>query len=170
MVTQALPPGVEAPAPEVAEEDQAVALGEQASQGVIQPPRVTVQVIPSAAPTEPGQTGRTKGGVVYETLQPGEGKQAVSGETATIHYDLKLEDGTRVQSSRSTNQPYRFLIGGTGGESTAIPGMQEGVAGMKVGEVRRLTIPPELAYGKEGKPGIPANATLIFEVELLKAE
>jgi FKBP-type peptidyl-prolyl cis-trans isomerase FkpA len=165
VVTKALPPGVEPlPAP-VPEDQQAEALGETGELESMTPTN-SVSVIPLAPPTEPGQAAKTEGGVAYETIKPGTGEQAESGKTAVIHYVLTLGDGTKVEDSHATDQPFSFRIGGAG----AIAGMQQGVAGMKVGEVRKLTIPPELGYGAGGNQKIPPNSTLTFQVELMEVK
>jgi FKBP-type peptidyl-prolyl cis-trans isomerase len=99
-----------------------------------------------------------------EDLTEGSGASAVSGKRVTVHYVGTLSDGTKFDSSRDRGKGFSFKLGG--GE--VIRGWDEGVAGMKVGGVRRLTIPHELAYGERGYPGvIPPRATLVFEVELL---
>ena len=102
-----------------------------------------------------------------ETLKPGDGPEAVSGKRVTVHYTGKLTDGKVFDSSEQRNTPFPFTLG----VGQVIQGWDKGVAGMKVGERRRLTIPPALAYGDRGVGQvIPPNATLIFEVELLKVE
>lgn len=100
-----------------------------------------------------------------EDLQVGEGPTAQAGDTISVHYTGWLEDGTQFDSSRDRGQPFTFTLGQGG----VIAGWDEGLVGMRVGGVRRLTIPPDKAYGASGAGGglIPPNATLIFEVELL---
>jgi FKBP-type peptidyl-prolyl cis-trans isomerase FkpA len=97
-------------------------------------------------------------------LTEGSGASATSGKRVTVHYVGTLTDGTKFDSSRDRGKGFSFKLGG--GE--VIRGWDQGVEGMKVGGVRRLTIPHELAYGERGYPGvIPPRATLVFEVELL---
>jgi FKBP-type peptidyl-prolyl cis-trans isomerase FkpA len=99
-----------------------------------------------------------------EKLTVGNGAAPATGDTVTVHYTGWLTDGTKFDSSVDRDDPFAFVLG-TG---QVIQGWDKGVATMKVGDKVRLTIPPELAYGREGYPGaIPPNATLIFEVELL---
>lgn len=99
-----------------------------------------------------------------EKLIAGEGASPKRGDTVTVHYTGWLEDGRKFDSSVDRRQPFSFVLG----MGQVIRGWDEGVAGMRVGDKARLTIPPELAYGARGYPGaIPPNATLIFEVELL---
>lgn len=94
----------------------------------------------------------------------GEGAEAVAGKTVSVHYTGKLTDGTKFDSSLDRGEPFSFRLGA----GQVIQGWDQGVAGMKVGGKRTLTIPPELGYGARGFPGaIPPNATLVFEVELL---
>jgi len=98
-----------------------------------------------------------------EILQEGSGPEAKSGDTVLVHYAGNLENGTKFDSSLDRGEPFSFILG----VGQVIKGWDEGVLGMKVGEKRKLTIPPELAYGQRGVGSIPPNATLIFQVELL---
>lgn len=86
------------------------------------------------------------------------------GDTVLVHYTGKLQDGTVFDSSVSRGVPFSFTLG----ENRVIAGWEQGILGMTEGEKKTLTIPPELGYGAMGVPGvIPANATLIFDVELV---
>lgn len=106
-------------------------------------------------------------GLKTEDVKVGTGDEAAPGKSVTVHYVGTLQDGTKFDSSRDRGEPFTFNLGA--GE--VIPGWDYGVAGMKVGGVRKLTIPPELAYGEYGAPPtIGPNETLLFEVELLKVE
>lgn len=97
----------------------------------------------------------------------GTGEEAVNGKKVTVNYVGTLTDGKKFDSSYDRKAPFSFTLG----VGEVIQGWDIGVAGMKVGGKRKLTIPPELGYGSSGAgDAIPANATLIFEVELLKVE
>lgn len=99
-----------------------------------------------------------------EILQNGDGAEAAAGHNVSVHYTGWLTDGTKFDSSVDRGRPFEFPLGG----GRVIKGWDEGVAGMKIGEKRRLTIPPHMGYGARGAGGvIPPNATLVFEVELL---
>ena len=104
--------------------------------------------------------------LVIEELKVGTGAEAKAGQNVTVHYVGTLTDGKKFDSSRDRGQGFAFKLGA----GQVIKGWDQGVAGMKVGGLRKLTIPPELAYGDRGFPGaIPPKSTLVFEVELLKA-
>ena len=124
----------------------------------------------SAAKTQtasPGAPMTTASGLQIEELTLGTGAVAEKGRTVSVHYTGWLTDHTKdtpFDSSLNRGQPYEFVLG-TG---AVIRGWDEGIEGMKVGGKRRLTIPPDLAYGAQGSGGvIPPNSTLIFEVELM---
>ncbi len=158
------PPGAVIPK-ESPDAEPAQAQGEMAAPA----PRATdaaalAAKFPPAAPTPKGESKSTKGGVVYETIKEGTGPALTAGQKATLHYVGSLESGEVFDSSRKRQQPMLVTIGVDG----LIAGWNQGVPGMKVGEVRKLVIPPDLAYGDAGKsPSIPPKATLIFEIELV---
>ncbi|MFA5242559.1 MAG: FKBP-type peptidyl-prolyl cis-trans isomerase [Sulfuricella sp.] len=107
----------------------------------------------------------TGNGLIYEDITPGEGTEATAGRMVSVHYTGWLTDGSKFDSSKDRNDPFTFPLGA----GHVIKGWDEGVRGMKEGGVRKLTIPPQLGYGARGAGGvIPPNATLVFEVELLK--
>lgn len=104
--------------------------------------------------------------LVKEDLVVGTGAEAVAGKKVSVHYTGTLTDGKKFDSSVGRG-PFDFMLGA----GQVIQGWDQGVAGMKVGGKRKLTVPSELAYGKRGFPGaIPPDATLIFEVELLNVK
>lgn len=106
----------------------------------------------------------TPSGLIIDDLVMGEGAEAAKGNHVRVHYTGWLTDGSKFDSSVERNDPFDFPLG----RGHVIPGWDEGVAGMKVGGRRKLTIPPHLGYGAHGAGGvIPPNATLVFEVELL---
>lgn len=99
-----------------------------------------------------------------EDIQVGTGAEAKTGDRVAMHYTGTLTDGTKFDSSLDRGQTFDFQLGA----GRVIKGWDQGIPGMKVGGKRKLTIPPDLAYGERGFPGaIPPNATLIFEVELV---
>ncbi len=100
-----------------------------------------------------------------EEIDVGTGTMAKAGDLVSVHYTGWLADSTKFDSSRDRGQPFQFTLGA----GQVIKGWDQGVAGMRVGGKRELTIPPSLGYGSRGAGGvIPPNATLSFEVELLK--
>lgn len=117
----------------------------------------------SAGPAGPPQAPVTQAsGLITQVLKPGDGDQAKKGDKVSVHYVGTLKDGSTFDSSRERD-PFSFWVG----EKQVIEGWDEGILGMREGELRRLTIPPGLAYGSDAKPGIPANSTLLFDVELI---
>tara|TARA_Y100001970_G_C13889814_1_gene678109 strand:+ start:151 stop:723 length:573 start_codon:yes stop_codon:yes gene_type:complete len=108
----------------------------------------------------------TESGLIITDIVNGEGDEASAGRTVSVNYTGTLEDGTQFDTSIG-RAPFSFPLGA----GRVIKGWDEGVAGMKVGGKRKLIIPPELGYGSRGAGNvIPANATLVFEVELLKVD
>lgn len=119
--------------------------------------------------TQSGQAGgnpevTTASGLKYVDLIVGTGREAAAGNLVSVHYTGWLTNGTKFDSSVDRRESFSFPLGG----GKVIRGWDEGVAGMKVGGKRKLTIPPQLGYGSRGAGGvIPPNATLVFDVELL---
>jgi peptidylprolyl isomerase len=118
-------------------------------------PKVTITPINATPPAK----------LVIKDLAKGHGKKAKAGDTVTVQYDGVLyADGSEFDASWNRGQPFSFPLGA----GQVIPGWDKGVAGMKVGGRRVLTIPPNLGYGPQGSGPIPPNATLVFVVDLLK--
>ena len=106
----------------------------------------------------------TPNGLTWQDVVEGTGAEAKKGHDVSVHYTGWLMDGTKFDSSKDRGDPFEFPLGA----GHVIKGWDEGVAGMKIGGTRKLTIPPSLGYGARGAGGvIPPNATLVFEVELL---
>ena len=126
--------------------------------------------VAKARQTEPPPTPQqarevvTPSGLRYTDLQLGEGTEAAKGKIVEVLYTGWLEDRTKFDSSLDPSHPFTFRIG----IDDVIQGWHQGIAGMKVGGKRRLVVPPELGYGKQGVARVvPPNATLLFEVELV---
>jgi FKBP-type peptidyl-prolyl cis-trans isomerase FkpA len=108
----------------------------------------------------------TEAGLVYKDVECGEGAEPANGDTISVHYTGRLEDGTEFDSSEG-GEPISFVLGA----GMVIEGWDLGFEGMKVGGKRELTIPPELGYGEMGSPPtIPPNSTLVFDVELVDVQ
>jgi peptidylprolyl isomerase len=126
---------------------------------------------PSTADSEPEvEAGpiTTESGLVYEVLEPGDGPAPEPGNVVTVHFSAMLEDGTEIGNTYEGGQPAGFVLG----EGSALPGLDEGIALMRKGEKAKLIIPPELALGDNASADglIPANSTLIFELELVSIQ
>jgi FKBP-type peptidyl-prolyl cis-trans isomerase len=119
----------------------------------------------TSAPTKvTGEPTKTASGLEYWDIKVGTGAVAQSGQHVKVDYTGWLTNGKKFDSSIGTGKPFDFMLGA----SQVIKGWDEGVAGMKVGGERQLRIPPDLAYGAAGYPPvIPANSTLIFDVQLV---
>jgi FKBP-type peptidyl-prolyl cis-trans isomerase len=120
---------------------------------------------PPATPTKvTGAPTKTASGLQYWDIKVGTGAEAQTGQHVKVDYTGWLTNGKKFDSSVGTGRPFEFLLGG----GQVIKGWDQGVAGMKVGGKRQLRIPPDLAYGPKGYPGvIPPDSTLIFDVQLL---
>ena len=105
-------------------------------------------------------------GVIINDIVVGQGSEVKTGEILSVNYILSLSDGTAIQNSKDFGTPFQFTFGA--GE--VIPGWEQGFAGMKIGGVRTIIVPPELAYGANQAGPIPPNSTLIFTIELLEAK
>lgn len=116
--------------------------------------------------TEGAASVVTESGLQVLLIAEGAGKLPVAGDLVTVHYTGYLEDGSIFDSSVQRQEPFRFVIG----RRQVIPGWEEGFAMLKKGSRARLVIPPELAYGRQGRGPVPPNATLVFDVEVLDIE
>lgn len=148
-----------------------MAYGEEGAGAVI-PPNDTIifeiellEFVASPELTLADEFITTDTGLEYAIIEEGEGEGAVAGDGVSVHYSGFLEDGTLFDSSIDRGQPLVLTLG----QGSVIPGWEEGLLGMKKGEVRQLRIPGDLAYGEMGSPPlIPANATLIFDVQMVE--
>jgi len=128
---------------------------------------LTLFLMYNNGPTGDQKVSDAKQDLVKEDILIGKGKEAENGMKVTVNYEGFLEDGKKFDSSLDRKKPFEFVLG----QGEVIKGWDMGVLGMKEGGKRKLTIPSDLGYGENGSPpAIPPNATLIFEVELLKAE
>jgi len=117
----------------------------------------------SAPAAQPADAVTAPNGLVTQVLKPGTGEVAKKGDKVQVHYVGTFPDGKKFDSSRDRGEPFAFRLGA----GMVIPGWDIGVEGMKEGELRKLTIPPGLGYGSSQVGPIPANSTLVFEVELV---
>ncbi len=152
-----------------------LAFGEQGAGNTI-PPNSTVifevellEILPSGpespAEVDEDEYATTESGLQVVDLEEGEGAEVEAGQPVTIHYTGWLTDGTRFDSSYNRGEPFTFVPG----SGQMIPGVDEGVVGMREGGRRQLIIPPDLAYGAQGAGGvIPPNATLTFLIEVVE--
>ena len=116
------------------------------------------------APASASAAAAKPAGLVKEDIKVGTGPEAKAGDQVSVHYTGTLTDGTKFDSSLDRNEPFQFALGA----GQVIKGWDQGVAGMRKGGKRKLTIPSELGYGASGSPPkSPPNATLVFDVELL---
>ncbi len=166
---QSAPPGIDARAllrEQTKEAEEPQAIGEQAGQASSSK-KAPVANIPPSLPTAKGETKKTESGVEYETIKEGTGTVAKVGQRATVHYTGTLDDGRKFDSSRDPGkEPFTFEIGA----QTVIKGWDEAIPGMRIGEIRKLKVPASAGYGALGKGTIPANAVLLFEVELMNVQ
>ena len=130
-----------------------------------EPPPVNILV---PREVDEGQYTTTDSGLQYYDFVIGDGQEADSTHSVTVHYAGWLADERLVGTSYLTNAPITITLG----SDTIINGWSEGIPGMREGGERQLVVPPELGYGEDGfdGAGIPANATLIYEIELLSIE
>jgi FKBP-type peptidyl-prolyl cis-trans isomerase len=138
--------------------------GDEDQAAPVTSPAATQAQVEGGPPPVSGEATVTESGLQIIDIEVGTGDEVQAGQTATVHYTGWLADGTKFDSSLDRGQPFAFPVGA----GRVIAGWDEGVVGMKVGGKRRLIIPPDLAYGPQGRPPlIPANAELTFDIELL---
>lgn len=159
------PPG--APVPRKApDEEPAQAQGEMAAPALQNTAAQSTKVVEytPAPPTAKGETKTTPGGVKYETLKEGSGPEFKAGQSGQFRYEGRLEDGKVIDDrTKRSGRPEGLTL------TDKPTDWREALPGMRVGEVRKLIVPPAMAYGPKGKPPeIPPNATIIYEVELVR--
>jgi peptidylprolyl isomerase len=134
----------------------------------VAPPIVSASPTPESVDTGPppvaGEPTFSETGLGIIDIETGTGETPEAGQTLAVHYTGWLSDGTKFDSSLDRGTPFEFALG----QGQVIPGWDEGLATMNVGGIRRLILPPELAYGEAGRPGIPPNAELTFDIQLLE--
>jgi peptidylprolyl isomerase len=134
----------------------------------VAPPIVSASPTPGSVDTGPppvaGEPTFSETGLGIIDIETGTGATPEAGQTLAVHYTGWLSDGTKFDSSLDRGTPFEFALG----LGQVIPGWDEGLATMNVGGIRRLILPPELAYGEAGRPGIPPNAELTFDIQLLE--
>jgi FKBP-type peptidyl-prolyl cis-trans isomerase len=161
-----VPPGVD---PRVGmmeqRKDEAEALGEAATGRGKSSAPAPAMVIPPALPTAKGEKKTTESGITYETIKEGTGAVVKSGDRIMVHYTGTFDDG-RVFDTSKGKDTFKIQIG----TAQVIRGWDEAIPGMKIGEIRKMTIPPAAGYGAQGKGPVPPNATLHFEVELVNTQ
>jgi len=158
------PPGAVIPK-QVPEDQTAEALGESAVHAARtgSSDKASAELHPPAPPTEPGETKTLEGGVTYETIKAGTGEEFRSGRVGVINYEGKLDNGTVFDTTKTRGGPAEFVFG----SGRLIAGWEMAVPGMRVGEVRKIVVPPEMGYKDKDMGDIPPNSTLTFEVELV---
>jgi len=133
----------------------------------VTPASTAVAVGEAGPPPVSAQPTVTASGLQIIDIEVGAGDEAQNGKTVSVHYTGWLADGTKFDSSVDRGQPISFVLG----SGRVIPGFDEGVAGMKADGTRRLIIPPDLAYGSQGRPPtIPADAELTFDIQLVSVQ
>lgn len=161
------PPGID-PRSTIEIKDESEALGEAGVRSTASETKPSViPNRPLALPTAIGETKTTASGVKYTTTKEGTGAVAKAGQSVVVHYVGTLDDGRKFDSTRDRDKTATFAIG----IGAVIKGWDDAVPGMKIGEIRKLDVPPAAGYGAQGKPGtIPPNADLHFEIELVNIQ